>query len=176
MATDFTTMQNSAGGPADLALAQHRPASNPMAHVKGGITNEHAASVYQDMIAIAQRDLQGTALEARLQAIEAMRANAPERFWAGSDVTLGGPDPATGFPKSLQPSQVELWGKASASPYPATKENVEALQAVRAWVTANAAPAKAAELVQLAERNQLVLRALSAHARAANQYRGGRPQ
>jgi hypothetical protein len=85
---------------------------------------------------------------------------------------------ASGYPAAIHPNAVDMWKKVS-EPNPALPPppvNAEDLAEIAGWLETAASREKAGELLTLAKRSELVMRALLAHARAAARYTASRPQ
>jgi hypothetical protein len=193
MATDFYAQRNSFGGPLMGPTKAGEPTNNPPPPQDQGI--------FGDMLRVANRDLadRPTELAAKTAEIhslaEAMgrpfpapdqRSDAVRTYdglWNKSDTAQTGADPATGYPAALQPAAIKLWQTAPDTRPPsympagaADPARAEALKVTTSWLSTAASPERAKELLGLAERNVLVLRALSAHAYAHQRYAAGRPK
>jgi hypothetical protein len=199
MATDFTrTFINGS----QAVLPSRNPDGTayqaPISHstvMRGNVSDESSRQIFNDMVAVAERDLTGPALEERIQQIhdqaraagwrpgpDDQRSGAQvayDHFWRSTDTAQTGADPNTGYPRTVQPGQVELWQKAAADDPVArfgAQKTKDALEVVERWLATAAAPKQRAELLDLAKRNSHVLRALDSFAGAHDTYSRQRPE
>jgi hypothetical protein len=164
--------------------------------IAGRLNDDEARSVYVEMTRVAERDLTGDALTARLAAIKAM---AKARGWElpaddprtaaqveydgmfRNKVTLYGHDIGQpwqaagpgGYPSVVTPGDLQLYRNAPADD---AAPDAEALTVVESWLRTAAAPEQAQELLTLAKGNSLVLRGLHGYASVANAYHRDRPR
>ena len=166
------------------------------ARIAGRLNDAEARSIYVDLVRVAERDLTGDALTARLAEIKAM---ATARGWElpaadprtaaqveydgmfRNKVTLYGhdigqpwraPGPG-GYPSVVTPGDLQLYRNAPADD---AAPDAEAEAIVSGWLRTAAAPEQGAELLKLAKGNSLVLRSLQNYASIANAYHQGRPK
>lgn len=152
-----------------------------------------ARNIFVEMCRVAERDLAGDALKARIADIHAHAKAAGwqlaepdprtaeqqyyDRFNTGAAWTAEPPAPS-GYPSALPPRQIELWQKAGdADPARMFGDDLpEAITRIDSWLRSAAAAAQATELLGLAKKNALVMRSLLTYANANQRYRDFRPQ
>jgi hypothetical protein len=167
------------------------------ARIAGRLNDAEARSIYVEMTRVAERDLTGDALTARLAEIKAMAAARGWEFPADDPRTaaqveydgmfrekvttvygheIGQPWQAAGpggFPAVVTPGDLQLYRNAPAD---GAAPDAEAEAIVSGWLRTAAAPEQGAELLKLAKGNSLVMQSLHSYATIATRYRGNRPR
>jgi hypothetical protein len=148
-------------------------------------------NTFEAMVRVAERDLSGDALKARIEEIYQQARSAGFEIPEGIEPDSRGRElydayhasgrlsataGSDGYPSVLPAAQVSFWADVTKDAQPDPSIPGDLLADVKTWLSAAAGGEQAKTLIDMAERSAPIARALAAYAAAGKRFVDGRPK